>query len=322
MKLYFAPMEGVTGYLYRNAVWRHFPYVDKFYAPFIQPNRKRVLAPKEERDVLPEHNQGIPLVPQVLTSSGEGFIRAGKALEALGYGEININLGCPSGTVVSKGKGAAMLADTEKLKDFFDEVFSADWNARITVKTRLGMEEGDDFRELLEVFAQFPIAELIIHPRYRKDFYGGSPRMELFEQALSIPGGMPVCYNGNIFTKASYEKLEKQYSGTNVSGFMLGRGLLANPALARELRGGSGLTKEELRQFHDDILESYRQSGFGERNTLFKMKELWNYWGTLFTGGDRELKNVRKAEGYGSYEAAVDALFRTGAMEAWRGYRP
>ena len=154
MRLYFAPMEGITGYIYRNAYWRHFPNLDKVYAPFLQPNQKRVLAPKEERDVLPENNLGIPLVPQVLTCSADGFIRAGKALEEMGYREINLNLGCPSGTVVSKGKGAGMLQDTEQLRFFFEAVFKTEWKAAITVKTRLGMTEDMDFGELLEVYKQ------------------------------------------------------------------------------------------------------------------------------------------------------------------------
>lgn len=331
MKYYFAPMEGITGYIYRNAVWRHFPYVDQFYAPFIQPNPKRVFVPKEERDILPEHNVGIPLVPQVLTCSADGFIRAGKALEAFGYTEVNLNLGCPSGTVVSKGKGAGMLADSERLRDFFEEIFSADWKARITVKTRLGVTKEDDFLELMEVFLQFPISELIIHPRYRTDFYKGKPRMETFRQALQMNGDgnrdipknkISICYNGNIFTKQDYDRLLTECHYEGLTGVMLGRGLLANPALVREIQGGLPLTKEELRSFHDDIFEHYQAVNFGEKNILFKMKELWNYWGTIFTGAPKEMKKVRKADRYTDYIPAVDALFREGTFTDTRRFIP
>lgn len=334
MRIYFAPMEGITGYLYRNAVWRQFPYVDKFYAPFIQPNPKRVFVPKEERDILPENNQGIPLVPQVLTCVADGFIRAGKALEDYGYQEVNLNLGCPSGTVVSKGKGAGMLADSEKLRQFFEEVFGADWKADITVKTRLGVTEEDDFLELMEVFQQFPIKELIIHPRYRTDVYKGTPRMEIFQQAMEVnqnlkveseiesnveskekrKHALPICYNGNIFTTQDYDDLFTQISDPHIESIMLGRGLLTNPALAREIQGGAPLTKEELRQFHDEVLESYRRIDFGEKNILFKMKELWNYWGSLFGNNERELKKVRKADRYTEYFPAVDRLLQEGEL--------
>lgn len=320
MRLYFAPMEGITGYIYRNAYWRHFPDLDKVYAPFLQPNQKRVLAPKEERDVLPENNVGIPLVPQVLTCSADGFIRAGKALEAMGYAEINLNLGCPSGTVVSKGKGAGMLKEVESLHRFFDEIFQAEWQADITVKTRLGMTEEAEFGEILEVYRQYPIAEVIVHPRYRSDFYKGLPRTEVFEQALSV--GHPVCYNANIFRKQDAIWLEDTYKDTALEAMMLGRGLLANPALAREIRGGEALTKEELRRFHNDILDSYQKIAFGERNTLFKMKELWNYWGTIFEDADRLLKRVRKADRFSEYRSAVDRLFQECEFTKEHGYCP
>lgn len=330
MEYYFAPMEGITGYVYRNAVWRHFPYVDKFYAPFIQPNPKRVFVPKEERDILPEHNIGIPLVPQVLTCSADGFIRAGRALEEYGYTEVNLNLGCPSGTVVSKGKGAGMLGDSEKLRDFFEEVFSVDWKAEITVKTRLGVTQEDDFLEFMDVFRQFPIRKLIIHPRYRTDFYKGVPRLELFRQVLEIntekTKGTQIrtklCYNGNIFTKSDRDRLFIQCREENISGIMLGRGLLANPALVRELRGGESLTIKELQSFHDDILECYRRINFGEKNTLFKMKELWNYWGAIFTDASRNLKKIRKANGYADYIPAVNTLFRENTFTESHGFLP
>lgn len=326
MNYYFAPMEGITGYIYRNAVQRHFPYVDKYYAPFIQPNPKRVFVPKEERDILPKNNEGMPLVPQVLTCSADGFIRAGRALEAYGYDEVNLNLGCPSGTVVSKGKGAGMLADTDKLRAFFDEVFSVEWKAKVTVKTRLGVTIEDDFLDVMKVFEEFPIEELTIHPRFQKDYYKGVPRMENLCEALALHKhqGTPfsICYNGNIFTKSDYERMLDQCGTDNIQSVMLGRGLLANPALVREIKGGAPLDKEELRSFHDDILESYRKLDFGEKNTIFKMKELWNYWGTIFADAPRELKKVRKADRFSDYLPAVDALFRIGELTESRGYEP
>ena len=324
MKLYFAPMEGITGYLYRNVVWKQFPDVDKLYAPFIQPNEKHIFVPKEKRDILPENNQGVPLVPQVLTSSAEGFIRAGKELEAYGYREVNLNLGCPSGTVVSKGKGAGMLADMDKLRQFFDTVFSVDWKAEISVKTRLGMTEKDDFRMLFDLFREFPISELIVHPRYQKDFYKGVPRLGLLEEALMKNQNadienpdrhaLCICYNGNIFTRTDYDCLLNRMQAPDIKSVMLGRGLLMNPALAREIRGGRVLVKEELRTLHDALFDGYRQADFGETNTLFKMKELWNYWGLLFGENGRELKKVRKANRLAEYKTAVDCLFQIGEL--------
>lgn len=320
MQFYFAPMEGITGYIYRREAWNLFPDADKVYAPFIQPNTKRVLGPKETRDLLPENNVGVPLVPQVLTNHAQGFIRAGRALEELGYREINLNLGCPSGTVVSKGKGAGMLADRERLRLFFEEIFSVEWKAAVTVKTRLGLKPGDDFGACMDVFGEFPIAELIIHPRYREDFYRGEPRLDIFQQALA--GSMNICYNGNIFTRSDYDTLLQQCPQGDIQAVMIGRGILANPALIRELRGGAELTKVELRQLHDRILEAYREIDFGERNTLFKLKELWNYWGTIFQDAQGHLKKIRKADRYTEYIPAVNRLFAEAELTKTHGFLP
>ena len=352
LKIYYAPMEGITGVHFRRVAHKHFPYVDKYYAPFVQPNQKKVFTPKEKRDILPENNDGIPLVPQVLTCAADGFIRAGKALEEYGYKEINLNLGCPSGTVVSKGKGAGMLEDPEKLDRFLDAVFAHDWRADISIKTRLGYDETSDFQELLHVFHKYPISELIIHARYRTDYYKGVPRMAEFEQALREYAGdiqadkmiqgkhetsvhnalsdgcgkTSLCYNGNIYTTEDYDRICqmycRDYSGADriLLSVMIGRGLLANPALAREIRGGSPLVKEELQAFHDDIFAMYSGMDLGEKNTLFKMKELWNYWGTIFEDADKELKNVRKANRFSEYKPAVVNLFRNRELTDRRAY--
>lgn len=327
MNIYFAPMEGITGAIYRRTARKHFPDVDRYYAPFVQPNQKRVFVPKEQRDILPENNDNVPLVPQVLTCVADGFIRAGKALEAYGYREVNLNLGCPSGTVVSKGKGAGMLSDVNHLDAFLEEVFSQDWKAKISVKTRLGVTENMDFEELLNVFHKYPICELIIHPRYRTDFYKGTPRFHEFERAVhmyeeSNPFETRLCYNGNIFTKKNYEQLLIRYGEEGIDSVMIGRGLLANPALVREIRGGSPLSKDELLDFHDDLFEVYSGLNFGEKNTLFKMKELWNYWGPIFADADRELKRVRKADRYSDYLPAVKDLFRSADFTQEHGFVP
>lgn len=327
MNLYFAPMEGITGAIYRRTARKYFPEVDMYYAPFVQPNQKRVFVPKEERDILPENNVGVPLVPQVLTCSADGFIRAGVALENYGYKEINLNLGCPSGTVVSKGKGAGMLEDAEKLDAFFEEVFAHDWNAQISIKTRLGLNEDSNFSEIVSVYQKYPFCELIIHPRYRTDFYKGEPRFEEFERALfmyreSNPHGTRICFNGNVFTKKDYESLVEAYGAAGMDNIMIGRGLLANPALVREIKGGLPLQKEELFEFHNALFEVYAGLNFGEKNTLFKMKELWNYWGPLFADADRELKKVRKADRFSDYLPAVDMLFRKADFTPSYSYVP
>ena len=181
--LYLAPLEGITGYIYRNAYQKYFGGIDRYFTPFIAPAKGKPFRHRELADVRPEHNTGIMVIPQILTNHSEGFIKAAKALTDMGYDEININMGCPSGTVVSKGKGSGMLADPTKLDHFLEEIFAADI-CKISVKTRLGMEFADEFPDILDVLMKYPFTEVIIHPRTREYMEISAPLPEYFEKIL------------------------------------------------------------------------------------------------------------------------------------------
>lgn len=306
MEYYFAPMEGVTGAVYRAAHHRYFPGVDKYYMPFLTPTQDRVFTPRELRNVLPEHNRGFRAVPQLLTKNAGDFCWATRELYAMGYDEVNLNLGCPSGTITAKGKGAGMLADPEGLDRFLEEVF-AHVEGAVSVKTRLGMESPEEFPRLLEIFGQYPISLLIIHPRVRKDFYREPLRMGEFEAALaSYPG--PVCYNGGLVTAEGCARFQARFP--QVDRVMIGQGLLADPALVRKAKGGPGADRETLRAFHDELYHTYLEAFGSQRNTVYHMKEFWTYLSRLFQGTEKPLKQIRKAADSAAYESAVGQIFR------------
>ncbi|MEI3280391.1 MAG: tRNA-dihydrouridine synthase family protein [Eubacterium ramulus] len=304
MNLYFAPLEGIGGYIYRNAQADYFEKADKYYSPFLAPNKNRSISPKEYKDIAPEHNEDITLVPQIMANNAEIFLKAAQELEQLGYKEINLNLGCPSRTVVTKYRGAGFLAKPDALEQFLEEVYSK-LNIRLSLKTRLGMEDEEEFEHLLDIYNKFPVSELIIHPRVQTDYYKNTPRMESFLNALEKSKN-PVVYNGDIFNKEKYQQVMKQM---DVSGVMLGRGVLANPALFGEIRGTEKLSKERLWEFHERLLADYTQEMSGERNVLFKMKELWFYLAWSFTNTEKYEKKIRKAQHLSDYRLVVKQLF-------------
>ncbi len=209
MKYYLAPMEGITGYIYRNSYEKFFHNIDKYFTPFIIPNKSTNLKTKELRDILLENNKGMNIVPQILTNDSEGFIITARKLQQLGYNEINLNLGCPSGTVVSKNRGSGFLAKREELDIFLDEIFKIN-DMKISIKTRIGKDSPKEFYELIKIYNKYPIEELIIHPRTQKDFYGNKPNLEVFKDALSLSIN-PICYNGDIFTNSDYNRLIKAF---------------------------------------------------------------------------------------------------------------
>ena len=305
-RLSLAPLEGITGWLYRQTHHAMFPGLHRYYTPFFAPTADSPLTGRGLSDMHPDHNQGVPVVPQLLTNRAEDFIAAARLLQDLGYEEVNLNIGCPSGTVVAKGKGAGFLARPQELDAFFDQVFRR-LDMRVSVKTRIGVTDPAEWSALLAVFSRYPIGELIIHPRLRTDYYRGKVRQEAFADAVEHID-LPLCYNGDLFSVEDCQAAAQRFP--TVSHFMLGRGLVCNPALARQVQGGQPLTKEELCTFHDRLLEGYRALYSGDRPVLGKMKELWFYWSQLFPAPEKPLKAMRKAKNLTDYTFAAQALFR------------
>ena len=306
MNFYFAPMEGLTGHIYRNAHNAFFNDIDKYFSPFIVPNQSESFKTRELNDILPEKNQGIVLIPQLLTNNAKDFIHTSKKLKIMGYNEINLNLGCPSRTVTSKNRGSGFLSKREELDVFLEEIFYEPFT-KISVKTRIGKDQPEEFYELIKIFNKYPIEELIIHPRIQKDFYKNKPNLNIFKDAMILSKN-PVCYNGDIFTVKDY----KEFSATfpTVGTLMLGRGLLMNPGLIGDITSNVKIDKNVLKDFHDKIYEDYKGILFGEKNVLFKMKELWFYMIQAFSDNAKYAKKIKKSERLCDYEEAVSSLFR------------
>lgn len=305
MKFYLAPMEGITGHIYRNSYEKYFHNIDKYFTPFIVPNQSVSLKTKELKYLLPQNNKGLNIVPQILTNNAEGFILTANKLKQLGYEEINLNLGCPAGTVVSKKRGSGFLAYPEELDKFLDEIYKID-NMKISIKTRLGKERADEFYKLIEIYNKYPLEELIIHPRTREDFYGNTPNLEVFKDALKL-SKHSICYNGDIFTLNSYNKIINEFP--EVNKVMLGRGILANPGLIGEIKNNEFANKEIIKMFHDEIFENYTILLNEDKNAMYRMKELWGYMSHIFTNNKKYYKKIKKAQKAIDYKNAVNSLF-------------
>ena len=291
MKYYFAPLEGISGYIYRNAYEKFFPNnIDKYFTPFIVPNQSKSLKTKEFRDVLPENNNGLNIIPQILTNDSKGFIATCKKLKQLGYDEVNLNLGCPSGTVVSKFRGSGFLAKREELDNFLDEIFKIQ-DMKISIKTRLGVDSADEFYEIMKIYDKYPMEELIIHPRTRQDFYGNKPNMEMFKDALKSSKNT-ICYNGDIFSVKDYEKFIEEC-----------------PSVDRIMKGKGVVDKNILKEFHDEVCMGYKEILSGDINVLFRMKELWSYMIGMFEDSEKVAKKIKKERMLSEYNVIISRLF-------------
>jgi tRNA-dihydrouridine synthase len=298
-----APMEGLTTFVFRQVHAAHFGGADEYWLPFVTPTDIPKFTERQMHELRPEVNKGFKAVPQLLTKNAKDFIWAAKALSDLGYEEVNLNLGCPSGTVAAKGKGAGFLLHPDLLDQFFDEIFSARLPIPVSVKTRLGWASEDEFDRLVTIYNRYPIKTLIVHPRLKKDLYRGAVRLETLDR-LYPQIKTPIGYNGDIVTPEDCRRTEERYP--NLALIMVGRALMADPALFRKIKGGAPASREEIIDFQRELYERYAEAWGSVKNAVMRMKEYWFYQLNLFEGAEKAGKAIFKAKTLQEFQAAAD----------------
>jgi tRNA-dihydrouridine synthase len=300
MRIYFAPMEGITDSIYRRLHHQYFGGIDRYYMPFLSPTMHRTLTHREERELPLADSVSFEAVPQILTKVAEDFLWAANVCADRGYKEVNLNVGCPSGTVVAKGKGSGMLRDLSHLDGFLDAIFNAS-PLPISVKTRLGMESAEEFPAILEIYNRYPIQELTIHPRFRKQFYSGGVDMDAFRYACQNSKN-PLCYNGDLTSRADIANFSTEFP--KIEAVMIGRGLIGHPGMLTD-------STENLKDFMNALLEEYIVAFGGSRNAMFRLKENWGMIHQRFEGCDKLWKRLRKTTDLQEYRSITAEIFHT-----------
>lgn len=321
-----APIMGITNSSYRNAFHKYFGGMSKYYAPFISavhtnaenPNLLKDISATKNRTLL---NSDIELIPQILSCDGVLMRGLIMRIAALGYREVNWNIGCPFPTVTRKKRGSGILP----YPDLIDKVLSEamkDIPCRLSIKMRLGLHDENDFYDVLKVISQYPISELIIHPRTGKQAYSGKPNLELFAEAAALYG-KPIVYNGDIFDDESFFRIKKLFPTT--THFMLGRGALSDPFMARRLCGNEDFADDikikTVHDFHDEIFNSF-DSDFGSANKnidskpaelCHKMKGFWEYTAVHLKNSELFIKKIHRAKNVRQYLETVKQYFQNDA---------
>ena len=303
----FAPLDGITKTVFRRVWNEHFGGADRYFIPFFSPTSEHFMTARDLKELDRARNEGLALVPQVMTRRAEDFLWATEVVKDLGYTEANLNLGCPSGTVTAKGKGSGFLGRPDELEQFFDQVFSK-VTMPVSVKTRLGVLDAEEFHRILDIYNRFPIVCLTIHPRVQKQFYKGEVYLDTFAWALAESKN-PICYNGDLKTVEDIRAFEARFPTADHA--MIGRGAIGDPALLRKVHGGKAATREELQAFTQDLYQSYQAFYEGQTaQAAQRMKEVWFYLIHLFEGGeriDRKLRRTRNPREYEMLEATIYA---------------
>lgn len=308
MQIYFAPLESITGYVFRNVYEEYYGGIDRYFTPFITATDSRRLRNKEMRDILPENNQVGCLIPQIMSNRAEEFLRVAGQMAEQGYDTVNLNLGCPARTVVSKGKGSGFLARTVALDRFLEEIYR-ECPLKISIKTRLGGDDPEEFLEIIDIYNKYPVEELIIHPRVQKDYYKNTPDLDMFAEAVRRCN-MPLCYNGDICSVEDYERIRQRFP--EVTRIMIGRGLMAHPELALQIRESEASERERLDRigaYANALCEAYCEAYGPGQPVLFKMKELWGFLADSMPDGKKLRKKIHKVQRLDGYRRLMREVF-------------
>ena len=312
--LYLAPIRGLTDALFRTTLHHHFKGFDAAMAPFITPQRKSLYEDAMLRDVLPENNAGLPLIPQLLHTDPESFIVLAGRLAELGYRHINWNLGCPAPMVARKKRGSGLLPYPETIIDILDQIVPQ-LDMEISIKTRLGYHSRTELANLLPQLDRFPLKEIIIHARLGKQLYKGSTDPEGFALCQSL-GRHVLVYNGDITDLAGFKALTASFPGIN--RWMIGRGALANPFIAEEIKGmatgSADERKKRLYAFHLDLFNRYEERLSGPSHILGRLKQLWTYLILSFPGQEKFQKKILKSAHLEGYLQVIEQLFADASL--------
>ena len=308
MRYYFAPLEGLTDAPFRQIHHKYFSEgIDRYYTPFFSPTIHRTLTPREARELPKADSFKAAVIPQILTKVSEDFLWMAQQCMDLGYTEVNLNLGCPSGTVTAKGKGSGMLRDLTVLEAFLDDIFAAS-PLPISVKTRIGFYDSEEFPRLLELYNRYPIKELTIHPRIRTAFYKGNVDMDMFRLAMAESKN-PVCYNGDITGVSKIHALQEEFP--QLEAVMIGRGLIGDPGMLTP----GGTDRKTLAAYTEELLETYFVLFGGSRNAMFRMKEHWGMLIHKFENNEKLAKALRKTTDISEFRSITAQILQTLPMK-------
>jgi tRNA-dihydrouridine synthase len=307
-----SPLQGFTDFRFRNAQNKYFGGIDTFYSPYIRLNGKLVVKSSYERDLLPENNMGLEVIPQIITNDEEEFLFVAKYVQQLGYKELNWNLGCPYPMVTKSGMGSGLISNPQKINSILDRAHSES-DIIVSMKMRLGYENSEEILDVLPILDNYPIKNIAIHARIGKQLYKGGVHLEAFQHCIDNTKHK-LYYNGDITSVTKFHEMQERFP--TIDHWMIGRGLIANPFLPSMIKNNTLEYPENKMElfsaFHDTLYEGYSQSLSGQTHILLKMHHLWEYFSVVFSNPHKVFKNIKKSKSLRNYEATVKEVIAKG----------
>ena len=307
-----SPLQGFTDFRFRNAFHKHFGGIDTFYSPYIKLNGKLVVKGSYERDILPENNSTLVVIPQIITNDAEEFLFVAKYVQQFGYKELNWNLGCPYPMVAKCGMGSGLIKNTDQIEHILKRVHN-ETNIIVSMKMRMGYENPTEILDVFPILEQYPIKNIAIHARIGKQLYKGGVDLDSFQKCLDT-SKQKIYYNGDITSVTKFKELQERFP--SIDHWMIGRGLIADPFLPSMIKNNTTEYPknrfEIFEAFHDEIYREYDAYLQGPTPIRMKMLGFWEYFSESFSNPQITFKKIKKAGNSKNYEAAVKEIFKNG----------
>lgn len=310
-----SPLQGFTDFRFRNAFHKHFGGIDTFYSPYIKLNGKLVVKGSYERDILPENNTTLEVIPQIITNDAEEFLFVAKYVQQFGYKELNWNLGCPYPMVAKCGMGSGLIKNTDQIEHILKRVHN-ETNIIVSMKMRMGYENPTEILDVFPILEQYPIKNIAIHARIGKQLYKGGVDLDSFQKCLDT-SKQKIYYNGDITSVTKFNELQERFP--SIDHWMIGRGLIADPFLPSMIKNNTTeYPKNKLEifeAFHDEIYQEYDAYLSGPTPIRMKMLGFWEYFSESFSNPQKTFKKIKKAGNSKNYEIAVKEIFKNGEFK-------
>ena len=310
LTLLSSPLQGFTDFRFRNALDKYFGGIDTYFAPYIRLNGKLDIKPGYQRDLLPKNNTVNVLHPQIMTNDADEFLFVIKYVEALGYKELNWNLGCPYPMVTKRGMGSGLICQHERIKEILTRVHNES-DITISMKMRMGYDNATEILDAFPILDEFPIKNIAIHARIGAQLYKGGVDLDAFETCLKH-SKHKIYYNGDITSVASFNALKERFP--SIDHWMIGRGLITDPFLPQMIKADTEVypanKKALFTQFHDTLFEGYASALSGKSHVLTKMTSSWEYWANTFENPHKTFKKIKKSKSIPAYETAISEIFK------------
>ena len=307
-----SPLQGFTDFRFRNAFHRYFGGIDTFFSPYIKLNGKLVIKGSYERDILPENNSTIEVIPQIITNDAEEFLFVANYVQQLGYKELNWNLGCPYPMVAKCGMGSGLISNTSQIEHILKRVHN-ETDIIVSMKMRMGYENPTEILDVFPILEQYPIKNIAIHARIGKQLYKGGVDLDSFQKCLDT-SKQKIYYNGDITSVEKFRMMQERFP--SIDHWMIGRGLIADPFLPSMIKNNTTeYPKNKLEifeAFHDTIYQEYDAYLSGPTPIRMKMLGFWEYFSESFSNPQKTFKKIKKAGNSRNYEAAVKEIFKNG----------